>query len=179
MALKGFLSTDNYTVVIIDSYDKKEKQLNFVARTYVDDSKDEILTEANYELAADLSKCFSVLSKDITSVPASPNEGDAYIVGDLDTPPFHGMTGTIATRTGGTWSFMGIIDDICIHVADEDLHYICKSGTLALTTDSDMTPTKWDALFSPVVYDATGANLMQAIFDYLKTTPEFAHTTDV
>lgn len=178
MALKGFLSTDNYTVVIVDEYDKQNKRLSFVARTYIDDSKEEVLTESNYDIEAPMEMCCEVLSKDTTSVPGSPSEDDKYIVGSTNEAPWHGMAGAIATWKAGNWQFETCADTHVAYVADEDEHYVMKDGSWELGGDDLMTGDRWDARFGAAEFEAEDQNLLQAIYDWLKEQPEFEHTTD-
>lgn len=180
MALKGFLSTDNYTVVVINDYDKKEKRLTFDATTYADATKTSVISESAYDVSVDMARCSSVISKDITSIPADAAEGSRYIVGDCSDSPLSGVIGAIATRgtTNNDWTIESKADGACVHVIDEDAYYVRKDGSWILSDANDMTPARWDELFNPNLFDAANANLMQAIYDYLKTTDEFSHTVD-
>ena len=181
MALKGFLSADNYTVVVVDDYDKKEKNLTFNAITYSDSSKTSILSESSYQVHAAGCENSSVLSMNVTSVPTDASPGDSYVVGDSLESPFNGMAGTIAVRGASAtdWSMESVMDGRCVYVEDEDAHYMREDGTWVLATADHMTPARWDQLFDPNIFNAVNANLMQAIYDYLKTTDEFAHTISV
>jgi len=180
VALKGFLSAENYTVITIDAYDKQEKRLVFIARTFTDSTKVELLSETTFNATADMAGFRTVISKDITSVPENPVEGDSYIVGSTSEAPFNGMEGCVAVcgENPGDWMFFSIVDGECTYVTDEDMYYMRKDGSWMLPSSEDMTPAKWDLLFDPNIFEAAGANLIQAIYTYLKTTPQFSHTVD-
>jgi hypothetical protein len=180
MALKGFLSADNYTVVMIGEYDKHKRYLSFIARTYTDSTKQEILCETGYQVQAPEDQYRVVLTKDIISIPDA-DPGDCFIVKSCSEAPFHGMEGCIAIRGANSsqWSFETITNNGCVYVIDEDEYYQKKDGEWVLMdSPSDITPESWEAKFGAANFDAENANLMQAIYDWLKNKPEFEHATD-
>lgn len=66
----------------------------------------------------------SVKDKDLTAPPASPSEGDRYIVASVATGAWAGQEKNIADYSGGAWIFITPNEGYTLTVEDESLLYI-------------------------------------------------------
>ena len=71
----------------------------------------------------------AVLSRTTTAPPASPDEGDAYIVGDAATGVWAGKDGRLACWLNGGWSYRVPADGWLAYVTDTAELAVCQSGS--------------------------------------------------
>ena len=94
-----------------------------------------------------------VLDQDLADPPASPADGDRYIVAASPTGAWVGQTGRIAAYQDGAWQFYTPREGWLAWVADEDLLYVhdgtdwgvLSGGGAALDALDALTPAA-DAL---------------------------------
>jgi len=80
----------------------------------------------------------SVLDKDLTAPPSSPNSGDRYIVGDSATGDWSGHDKEIAEYNGSSWDFTTTSEGLATWVEDEDKIYVFNGTTwVKFSTVSD------------------------------------------
>lgn len=85
----------------------------------------------------------SVKDKDLTAPPASPANGDRYLVAANPTGAWAGKGGNIARYTGSTWEFFTPREGWLTHIDDEDAFYR-HTGT-AWVKHSGPASTGWGA----------------------------------
>lgn len=73
---------------------------------------------------ADLLMQAQALSAALADPPASPAEGDCWIVGDSPGGDWAGHGGELAGWTGGGWRFIAPRAGMRVRVADENLDYV-------------------------------------------------------
>ncbi len=73
----------------------------------------------------------AVLSRTISSPPASPGEGDTYIAGDAATGEWSGKAGQFACWLDGAWSFTAPGEGWLAYVVDSAELAVYQSGTWA------------------------------------------------
>jgi len=71
----------------------------------------------------------SVLDKDLSDPPASPTEGDAYIVGASATGAWAGQENNVAAFTTGIWFFHVPRNGWVAWVSDENAQYLFDDGS--------------------------------------------------
>jgi hypothetical protein len=77
----------------------------------------------------------AVHDRDRTAPPATPTEGDRYIVADGATGSWAGKDGRIAAFWGGTWAFVSPADGWLARVLDENLTLVYRNGIWEEATD--------------------------------------------
>ncbi len=83
----------------------------------------------------------SVLDRDRAAPPATPAEGDRYIIAANPTGAWAGQAGRIAAYWGGVWVFVAPRDGWHVWVADENLLVIRDGGVwITLNALPDSTP---------------------------------------
>ncbi|AIF51996.1 DUF2793 domain-containing protein [Pelosinus sp. UFO1] len=75
----------------------------------------------------------TVKDKDMTAPPASPLEGDAYIIPSSSTGVWAGKDGQIAQFIGGAWDYYIPRQGWLLYVIDEDKYYKRGSSTWLIT----------------------------------------------
>ena len=70
-----------------------------------------------------------VLSRSLTTPPASPTEGDRHIVAAGATGAWSGQDGAVAWRVDGVWSFLVPQEGWIAWVSGEDIQVVYKSGS--------------------------------------------------
>ena len=88
--------------------------------------------------ALDILVQLSVLDKDLTAPPATPNDGDRYIVGTGATGAWAGKDGEIAAYQDGAWRFLFPREGWLCWMADEDAFYLYDGTLWVLNSPSDL-----------------------------------------
>ena len=73
----------------------------------------------------------SVLDKDLSTPPASPSNGDRYIVGSSATDDWSGHDNDIAEYNGSSWDFTSVSEGMATWVEDEDVQYVYNGTSWA------------------------------------------------
>lgn len=76
----------------------------------------------------------AVLERDRTAPPATPTEGDRYIVGPSPTGDWAGRSGQVAAFWGGIWVFVAPGDGWQARVLDEGITLVHQGGTWSPTS---------------------------------------------
>ena len=71
----------------------------------------------------------SVLDQHLTQPPASPGEGDRYIVGPGATGAWAAFDAQIASYNSGVWQFYQPVSGWRVWVEDEEKHYVFNTAT--------------------------------------------------
>lgn len=181
MALQGFLGPNSYTEVTIGRYNQNTRDFTFDATTYETSDKVEILEQKTYQVKALEDGMYSIVwEKDVTEIPTPHHVGDTYLVGNISEGPGQNSEGRIVEYLGnGSWATTSCADGHVVHVSSTDTYYERKSGEWLEKTNTTYTKNKWDEDFGSLDPDEDSAPLTQAAYDYLKTLPEFAGTTDI
>ena len=72
--------------------------------------------------------CCRILDRDLADPPASPADGDAYLVKATGTGAWAGQDGAIAYAIDGGWRFTAPFEGLSVFVADESVMLVYASG---------------------------------------------------
>lgn len=70
-----------------------------------------------------------ILDRDLSAPPASPADGDAYLVKATGTGSWTGQDGNVAYAIDGAWNFSAPFEGLSIYVADEAAMFVYVSGS--------------------------------------------------
>lgn len=191
MALLNALKAGTYSTVRVTRYNKhgKEKELRFIVDIYEDDTKNKLITSIE-KVIDDIRVDETRADWGSNDAPANPSLGDRVTVGLAP-------TGDFANRNAGTileWSANAVLDangdpvdgwsevgkvstNAVIRVESENKTYLVTDGVYEELVGW-VGPIEWDLYFNVSSYSQANKNLITGIYDYLKTTPEFANAID-
>lgn len=175
MGFANFMVNGSYAHLADVSYSKQDKQVNALLRVYKDDTQLEELSEINYQFDG-FATLPAAKTKGDTAPPASPAEGDVYIVGSAATGLWAGHDQEVAAWVDGAWVFINGEDETYRNDADGKAYKGTGSSWVEV---SPFDSVAWAQFFEVADLSVAGNNLLKATYDYLKTRPEFAGVTDV
>lgn len=180
MALKGFIHSDNYSVVSIQNYSKDDKRLLVNVETYQDDTKSVVICKNEYVVEGKKHK--SVTDRDLIVKPALEDRipGTSFIVGTNDDPYLRDFKDRIIKiGSEGKMSLLNPSPGYLIYLESDGQYYEFKDGTWVTPSVKTVTLDSWDSMFGPDIVSGLNNNEFKAAYNYLKTLPEWQHTTDV
>lgn len=128
-------------------------------------------------LKLDALLCARVLDRDLTTPPASPSDGDAYLVKATATGDWTGQAGNIAFAVDGDWRFYEPFAGLSVFVIDESAHVVYDGATwvdyaaimvlqnvplVGVNTSADAT-NKFAVKSSAVLFDNVGNGVQAKI----------------
>ena len=177
MALKGFLVPSNYSVVTIRSYNKTDRTMQLSVKTYQDNTKRKELNELTYHFHVETG--IDCVDQDITELPNPLIAGDKYIIGENASVPLSDHAGLVLVcPKNGDWGIMTPAPGTVAHILSTG-SWFEWDGEAWLATTSGPTESSWDAYFSISTLEEAGMNELRAAYLYLKSLPEWQHTTDI
>lgn len=128
-------------------------------------------------LKLDALLCARVLDRDLTTPPASPSDGDAYLVKATATADWTGQSGNIAFAVDGDWRFYEPFAGLSVFVIDESALVVYDGATwvdyaaimvlqnvplVGVNTSADAT-NKFAVKSSAVLFDNVGNGVQAKI----------------
>lgn len=105
----------------------------------------------------------SVLDKDLTDPPASPANGDRYIVATGGINAWLGHDGEIAVWDGAAWVFYAPANGWRVNVLDEEITYVYRTNAWVRDRGALAAPSNVVVGASPFVHQNTGKHDIEAI----------------
>lgn len=150
MALKGFLTSDSYTVVDYVGYDLKQRQIHFEYTTYLNSDKKIVLNKSGMTLIAryEMEVIEEYEEVEQTGEKRSPLrvKGEGHVVHDK-------VAGTKKVFNGQDW----------------------EEWNPLFWPDH----ASWDDYFGLENMDKPKSNILSRVYEYLKLRPDFAGSEDV
>ena len=186
MALKGFLTESDYSVIDIHQYDHRKRALHFELITYQSSAKSIELSRLSFDASYRSDKIITVEDFISDIPPQNPQVGQKFAIRKCNEPPFHNMSNHVVEYTGqkhGGWLFTGIYDDdINVFVKSTQKFYYpsqeMDGNWFEIEKLTMLTKEEWDMRFSPSSLEESDANLIKAIYLYLSTKSGFEHTVE-
>lgn len=188
MALKGFLTESDYSVVDVHQYDHKSRILHFELITYQSSAKNIELSRLSFDASYKADKLITVEDFISDTPPQNPQVGQKFAIRRCDEPPFHNMSNHVVEHTGerhGGWLFTSLYndDDVSVFVKSTQKFYRPSQDVDGVWNQVEklntLTMEQWDMRFSPSSLEEDGANLIKAIYTYLSTKSGFEHTVAI
>ena len=190
MALLNALKAGTYSTVRVTRYNKHgmDKEVRFTVDIYEDSTKQKLLASID-KVIEDIRVDETVPDRGLNNAPASPAYGDRVTVGPTPVGDFTGFESSDIVE----WKEDGMLDgngdpyDVWEKVDQVLANGIVRDESDSkyyLVTDGDWVelpgwvgPVEWALFFDTSTFEQANKSLIIGIYDYLKTTPEFASTT--
>jgi hypothetical protein len=177
MALKGFFTTDSYSVLHLKEYDKHNQFIRCEVVTYRDDTKRDKISTQSYSWYVGIHSDVNHLN--LVSLPDPLVAGNAWVVSDNPDEHLKDYKKMIVScKIDGKWSLITPGKGMLI----KDLStgdWLEWSGTTWVTVNyNGFTEDTWNSLFGVNVIELDGNNEIKACYEHLKTMPGWTHTVD-
>ena len=188
MALLNALKAGTYSTVSITRYCKHggEKEIRFTVDIYEDSTKQKLLTSIK-KVVDDVRADSTIPNRGSNNAPASPAYDDIVTVGVTPVGDFTRFEagdivqwtqdgGFDGTATYDDWSKIDHLAENCITYVESEEKYYLVTDDVWVELTGWVGPVEWDLYFDASSFDQANKSLLIGIYDYLKTTPEFANT---
>jgi hypothetical protein len=179
MAFRNFLGMpNNYCVIVVDGYDKHNRSVMFKVRVYEDSTKKTVIAELPYDFSVRSSEYLWAIDR-LNTPPASPEEGDTYLVGLSPTGAWTDRQNGVATYKNGKWKIVDHAAGNTLYLADTQEVLVRNKDMGWDIYDGGYDPDIWDSFFDVGLFDNVNYNLLKAMYVYVKTLPEFQGVIDI
>ena len=178
MALLNYLSSGTYSIIDYVEYSKYVCSLRFVLRMFSDNTKTTELASKRYDIGA--YRTYQGIISTLTVPPATPDVGDAYVVGIGATGVWEGRDRLIAVWQGvDEWGFWGFAPDQIYYDLVEENYFKMNPATLERIVVYPVDDTRlWNKWFSSALMFSETSNTFKQGYLYLKAQPGFENVID-
>lgn len=175
MAFEGFIKEGSYTSIDDVFFNKSKRMLHFRLKVYKDNSKEDIIQEADYHAAID--PYYSCITQGLVTPPVDPKPFDTYLINGVGKKDWKGHSLAVARWNTEAWEIFKATDEN-VFIEDEGKYYKILSDGIEEVFDV-FGVREFDSLFSIDNLVKNGNNIYKCIYEYLKTKDEFVSIKDV
>lgn len=173
MGLRNYYKDGSYSNITNVSYDKQHRLISFVVTVYKNESKMVSLVSIPFCLNASqqIREVVSVVSE----LPSTPSVGDVHLV----LPNTIGERCKLAEyKADNQWHYIVVGDEFLFYNQDEN-KYTKVSGQEVIVDEYYFGEREYNQYFSPEALSLENNNILAAIYNVLKSRPDFENVEDV
>ena len=186
MALRNYLVDGSYTVLSIQNYDKRSKEIGICVHIYTDETKTEKISDYLMEI-----KDYREVHMTVLSHPTQLNGNLLKKHGlYMSTVPDQGTPFDAIYKKPAQWvpdmQAFGWVDEEFMTTKKGISYYDTVSGNWYVdagdnyvTLDKNYIPNAWDVFFELDQQELVDTNIIYRAYEYAKRLPAFSNTEDV